>query len=90
MTLIRAASAVALVSALLYWEQTALLYILSTLAVCGLLVVVAVSDLEGRNKGLSESTSNERADVTGGEESATAPSPDWARRATQRTHQDAA
>ena len=28
--------AVAVVSALLYWEQTALLYVLSTLAMCGL------------------------------------------------------
>ena len=47
-SLIRVLSAVAFVSALLYWEQTELLYVLSTLAVCGLLLVVAFSDLEGR------------------------------------------
>lgn len=38
---------VGVVSALLYWEQ-ALLYVLSTLMVCALLLVVAFSDLEGR------------------------------------------
>jgi hypothetical protein len=44
----------AAVSALLYWEQTALLYVLSTLAMCGLLLVVAFSDLEGRDKELNK------------------------------------
>jgi hypothetical protein len=34
-----------LVIALIYWEQTALLYILATLGVTALLVVVAVADL---------------------------------------------
>jgi hypothetical protein len=33
------------VIALIYWEQTALLYILATLSVTALLIVVAVSDL---------------------------------------------
>ena len=44
----------AAVSAMLYWEQAALLYALSTLAMCGLLLVVAFSDLEGRDKELNK------------------------------------
>lgn len=52
---------VAFVAALLYWEQAALLYVLSTLAVCGLLLVVAFSDLEGRGREPMEATGNETA-----------------------------
>lgn len=47
-------SVLAVVSALLYWEQTALLYVLSTLAMCILLLIVAVSDLEGRDRELNQ------------------------------------
>jgi len=36
--------------ALLYWEQAGLLFVLSTLATCGLLLVVAFSNLEARDK----------------------------------------
>lgn len=36
----------AVVIALLYWEQTATLYVVSTLAMCGLLLTVAFSNLE--------------------------------------------
>ena len=39
----------AAVSALLYTEQTAALYLLSTLAICGLMLVVAFSNLEVRD-----------------------------------------
>ena len=35
---------------LLYWEQAGLLFVLSTLALCGLLLVVAFSNLEARDK----------------------------------------
>jgi len=42
----------AIVIALLYWEQAAVLYVLSTLAVCALLLVVAFSNLEARDKEL--------------------------------------
>ena len=35
---------------LIYWELTALLYILATLGVTALLVVVALSDLAGAEK----------------------------------------
>jgi hypothetical protein len=83
-------SGVAFVSALLYWEQTELLYVLSTLAVCGLLLVVAFSDLEGRDKELSETALNIRAATANDGEMTTAPSPDPARRATKRKRQDAA
>jgi hypothetical protein len=38
---------------MLYWEQTAIIYVLSTLAIAGLLLVVAFSDLEGRDRELS-------------------------------------
>lgn len=36
--------------ALIYWEKTAILYILATLGVTALLVVVAVADLGGSHK----------------------------------------
>lgn len=42
---------------LIYWEQTALLYILATLGVTALLIVVAVSDLGG------ETITGERSDT---------------------------
>ena len=42
----------AIVIALLYWEQAAVLYVLSTLAMCVLLLVVAFSNLEARDKEL--------------------------------------
>lgn len=38
------------ICALLYWEQTGLLFLLSTLAICGLLLVVAFSNLEARDE----------------------------------------
>ena len=41
--------AAAAVSALLFDEQVAVLYVLSTLAICGLLIVVAFSNLEARD-----------------------------------------
>jgi len=41
------------VSALIYWEQSALLYVLSTLAVCILLSLVALADLEGKDRELN-------------------------------------
>ena len=44
----------ALVIALLYWEQAAALYVLSTLAMCALLVVVMFSNLEARDKELHQ------------------------------------
>jgi len=46
--------ATAIVIALLYWEQVAVLYVLSTLAMCMLLLVVAFSNLEARDKELHQ------------------------------------
>jgi hypothetical protein len=42
------------VIALLYWEQAAVLYVLSTLATCALLLVVMFSNLEARDKELHQ------------------------------------
>lgn len=42
----------AIVIALLYWEQAAVLYVLATLALCAVLLVVAFSNLEARDKEL--------------------------------------
>ena len=44
----------AIVIALLYWEQAAALYVLSTLAMCALLLVVMFSKLGARDKELHE------------------------------------
>jgi len=44
----------AIVIALLYWEQAAVLYVLSTLVMCAVLLVVAFSNLEGRDKELHQ------------------------------------
>ena len=41
--------AAAAVGALLFAEQVAVLYVLSTLAICGLMLVVAFSNLEARD-----------------------------------------
>ena len=42
----------AIVTVLLYWEQAAVIYVLSTVAICALLVVVMFSNLETRDKEL--------------------------------------
>lgn len=42
-------------SVLIYWEQTAVLYLLSTLFICTLLLLVAFADLESRENELSKS-----------------------------------
>ena len=47
-----ALSGLIIVSLLIYWEQTALLYVLSTLAICALLLAVAFADLEGKDQEL--------------------------------------
>ena len=44
--------------ALIYWEKTAILYILATLGVTALLVVVAMSDLGGVEASPSEASTN--------------------------------
>ena len=52
------------VCALLFEEQVAVLYVLSTLAVCGLMIVVAFSNLEDREAELQTVAIREAADDT--------------------------
>ncbi len=52
----------AAMSALLYTEQAAALYVLSTLAICGLMLVVAFSNLEVRDPEMQKAAIQEDAD----------------------------
>ena len=54
--------AAAAVSALLFAEQIALLYVLATFAMVGLLIVVAFSNLEARDAKMQAATIREAAD----------------------------
>ena len=54
--------AAAAVAALLFQEQVAVLYVLSTLAICGLLTVVAFSNLEARDAEMQTAAIREAAD----------------------------
>lgn len=49
-------SVLVIVSLLIYWEQTALLYVISTLLICAVLMVVAFADLEGKDRQLAQGT----------------------------------
>ncbi|MFN2407803.1 MAG: hypothetical protein ABR594_17290 [Pyrinomonadaceae bacterium] len=51
----------AAVSALLLQEQVAVLYVLSTLAICGLMIVVAFSNLEARDAQMQTAAIREAA-----------------------------
>jgi hypothetical protein len=50
------------VCALLFEEQVAVLYVLSTLAMCGLMIVVAFSSLEARDAEMQAVAIREAAD----------------------------
>lgn len=54
--------AAAAVCALLFEEQAAVLYVVSTLATCGLLIVVAISNLEARDAEMQTAAIREAAD----------------------------
>jgi Ca2+/Na+ antiporter len=54
--------AAAAVSALMFGEQVALLYVLSTLALCGPLIVVAFSNLEAKDAEMQAAAIREAAD----------------------------
>ena len=54
--------AAAAVCALLFEEQVAVLYVLSTLAICGLMMVVAFSNLEARDAEMQTAVITEAAD----------------------------
>jgi len=63
--------ALVVVCALLYWELSGVLFAISTLAVCILLLVVAFADLEGRDRELYKQVQSDHAqknehDVTKG------------------------
>jgi hypothetical protein len=55
-TKLYALGALAAVSALIYWEQAALLYIASTLFICVVLILVAFGNLEGRDRQLASAS----------------------------------
>ncbi|HEV2884893.1 MAG TPA: hypothetical protein VGW36_08545 [Pyrinomonadaceae bacterium] len=55
-----------LVFALIYWEQTAVLYILATLGVTALLIVVALSDLGRAENVIQESPNDDSAAIGSG------------------------
>ena len=52
----------AAVTALLFSDQVAVLYVLSTLAMCGLLIVVAFSNLKAKDAAMQAAVSREAAD----------------------------
>ena len=54
--------AAAAVWALLFGEQVAVLYVLSTLAICGLMIVVAFSNLEARDAEMQTAAIREATD----------------------------
>ena len=54
--------AAAAVCALLFEEQVAALYVLSTLAICGVMMVVAFSNLEARDAEMQTAAITEAAD----------------------------
>lgn len=54
--------AAAAVCALLFEEQAAVLYVVSTLATCGLLIVVAISNLEARDAEMQPATIRKAVD----------------------------
>ena len=56
--------AAAAVSGLLFEEQIAVLYVLSTLAMCGLLMVVAFSNLEARDAEMQAAAIREADDMS--------------------------
>ena len=53
-TKLSALGALALVSALIYWEQVALLYVASTVLMCLVLLAAAFADLEGKDRKLAQ------------------------------------
>lgn len=73
-TLLWIAAGAVVIIALLYWEQTALLYVLATLGVTALLVVVALADLSGARKASHESAPADDSAAIGNAVVATSPS----------------
>ncbi len=57
-------AAVGVVSALIYWEQTALLYVVSTIAICAIMLIVAFANLEGKDKEQQQSLAEQTEEVS--------------------------
>ena len=51
-----ALGALVFISALIYWEQVALLYLASTVLMCLVLLAAAFADLEGKDRKLAQTT----------------------------------
>lgn len=51
-----ALGALVFVSALIYWEQAALLYVASTVFICAVLLAAAFADLDGNDRKLAQAT----------------------------------
>ncbi|HYV03583.1 MAG TPA: hypothetical protein VFB82_03295 [Blastocatellia bacterium] len=79
-------STLAVASALIYWEQTALLYAISTLAMCILLFMVAFANIEGGELETNQPAEADDASIHESNVMAGAPSPDIAapRKTTRR------
>lgn len=58
-TKLYALGALTIVSALIYWEQAALLYVVSTLMICLVLFAVAFAKLEGKDRELSQADASQ-------------------------------
>lgn len=67
------AAAAALIIALLYFEQTAVLYLLATLGLTALLVAVAFSDLSGAHRSTSDAELGDDAAAIGSSITGVAP-----------------
>jgi len=63
-TKLYALSALIIVSALIYWEQAALLYVVSTLMICLVLLAVAFTDLEGKGQQLSRAEASDAPEIS--------------------------
>ena len=63
-TKLYALAALIVASALIYWEQAALLYVVSTLMICLLLFAVAFANLEGRDRELSQVESSDASEIS--------------------------
>lgn len=72
----------AIVIALMYWEQIALLYVLATLAVTWLLIVVAVADLHDARRSTAPIAAGDDAAAIGSNLADAPPAPRTAPRAT--------
>jgi hypothetical protein len=72
MTLLYMAIVAAIVIALLAMEQIALLYVLATLSVAALLIVVALSDLKGTERGREPAPFDDAAAIADGQTASTA------------------